>query len=178
MSILFLQACLKLKHINNHSVLHAWDLYSGCGIFSCIPYFSAKKFELIANCLAVEGVKESIDSLKLNYKNHPIEGVVEDVHAFIDKQFSLLSTNKEYHKTNIIILDPPRTGVGIPNMQKIVELAAHESCILYLACDPASFARDTQILLEGGFHLKQIFLFDSFGQTNFYEVLGFFTRGV
>ncbi|MES2616167.1 MAG: TRAM domain-containing protein [Bdellovibrionota bacterium] len=166
------------------SNIQAWDLYSGCGIFSSIPYFNAQKFGFVSHCLAVEGIKESIDSLKLNYKNFPIEGLVQDVHEFIENQFSLMTdlknspSKKSFVKPNIVILDPPRSGVGIPNMQKIVELCAQESCVLYLACDPASFARDTRILLEGGFHCKQIFLFDSFGQTNFYEVLGFFSRGL
>lgn len=169
----------KMTYQKNNLVIQAWDLYAGSGIFSCIPYFLAQKFHLQSKCLAVEGVKEAIESLKLNYKDIPVEGLVQDVHEFIEKQFFMLAHTPElFNKAHIIILDPPRTGVGIPNMQKIVELCAAESCVLYLACDPASFARDTQILLEGGFQNKQIFLFDSFGQTSFYEVLGFFVKGL
>jgi 23S rRNA (uracil1939-C5)-methyltransferase len=155
---------------------YAWDLYSGSGIFSCIPYFIGLKFNITVQTTAVEGVQEAIDSLMVNYKNIPVDGVVQDVSDFIDDKFNSVRT--EGGQANIIILDPPRSGVGIPNMQKLVEVCAHEACVLYLACDPASYARDTQILLEGGFQNHQTILFDAFGQTNFYEVLGFFTRGV
>ena len=166
------------SHLKSLQTVHAWDLYAGSGVFSCIPYFSAKKLNLESTCIAVEGVKEAIDSLKLNYKDLPVKGLVQDVQDFIEKQFSLLASEQTFNKVNVVILDPPRSGVGIPNMQKLVELCAPESCLLYLACDPASFARDSRVLLEGGFHNKQIFIFDSFGQTNFYEVLGFFVRAL
>jgi 23S rRNA (uracil1939-C5)-methyltransferase len=156
----------------------AWDLYAGSGIFSCIPYFSAKHLGLTVESLGVEGVKEAIDSFKINTKDLPIECVLKDVHEFIEEEFEKMTSDKSYKKPSLILLDPPRSGVGIPNMQKLVELCAPEGCILYLACDPASFARDTRILLEGGFQNKQNFLFDSFGQTYHYEVLGYFTRGV
>lgn len=173
---LFLKST-KLKH--KISSFHAWDLYAGSGIFSCIPYFSAKKFGLTCETTAVEGVAEAIESLKLNYKDHPVSALIQDVYQFIEMQFQSLSSAKNsFNKVHLVIVDPPRSGIGIPTMQRLVELCAQESCVLYLACDPASFARDTQILLEGGFTCKQIFLFDSFGQTNFYEVLGCFSRGV
>ena len=61
-------------------------------------------------------------------------------------------------------------------MQKIVEICAKNALILYLACDPASFARDSRVLLEGGFQLTNLTLFDSFGHTTHYEVLGCFEK--
>lgn len=163
----------KKLSIQDKIPLVAWDLYAGSGVFSYIPYYHANKFGIPLNGYAVEGVQEAIDSLILNYKDTPIQSIVQDVHVFIDEQFAAAKS-----KANIIILDPPRSGVGITSMQKIVELLDSESCILYLACDPASFARDTRILIEGGFQNKRNYIFDSFGQTNFYEVLGFFVKGV
>ena len=175
----FLSSFIHSYHKHNTSLenvsICAWDLYAGCGIFSCIPYFSSEKVKLQSKTIAIEGVSEAVHSLNLNYKQLPIEGLVQDVAEFIDTQFE---NRNEIQKANVIILDPPRSGVGIQSMQKIVELCAPESCILYLACDPASFARDTQILIQGGFYPQQVHLFDFFGQTYFYEVLGCFTKGV
>ncbi|MBX9838903.1 MAG: hypothetical protein K2X69_11400, partial [Silvanigrellaceae bacterium] len=74
--------------------------------------------------------------------------------------------------------DPPRSGCGIATMQKIVEICSKKALVLYLACDPASFARDTRVLLEGGFKIKNLSLFDSFGHTIHYEVLGCFEKSV
>jgi 23S rRNA (uracil1939-C5)-methyltransferase len=168
----------KILEDKNHPLI-AWDLYAGSGVFSSIPYLSAQNIGLSCTTYAVEGVKEAIDSLKLNYKDLPVTGLVQDVFEFIDEKFKQLEVKSlNFQAPHVVILDPPRSGIGIQNMQKLVELCAQESCILYLACDPASFARDTRILLEGGYHLKHVYLFDSFGQTNFYETLGFFIRGI
>lgn len=173
--------CVELfleKLPKHHNSFIAWDLFAGSGVFSAIPYLAAEKNGRSCQTLAVEGVKEAIESLQLNHKERPIEGIVQDVHEFIDQQFEKRLNQQSNNAPHIVILDPPRAGVGIPNMQRLVELCAHECCILYLACDPASFARDTRILLEGGFHNRKNVLFDSFGQTHFYEVLGFFVKGV
>lgn len=162
---------------NNPDTLLAWDLYAGAGVFSGIPYFLAKKYNLPIRCIGVEGVPEAIDSLINNYKTLPIEGIVSDVFEFIEQQFNLkLRADKTFHEPNIIIIDPPRSGCGIQTMQKIVEICSKKSQVLYLACDPASFARDTWVLLKGGFKLQKLCLFDSFGQTVHYEVLGCFEK--
>jgi 23S rRNA (uracil1939-C5)-methyltransferase len=170
-----LPAMEKHGHGADSNSIIAWDLYAGSGIFSALPQLALQKQNHEVKTVAVEGVPESIDSLKLNLNEFNVVAHVQDVSDFIDTQFE---KRNEIEKANIIILDPPRSGVGIANMQKIVELCAQECCVLYLGCDPASFARDTQILLQGGFQPQHVTLFDSFGQTFFYETLGYFTKGV
>ncbi|APJ03540.1 class I SAM-dependent RNA methyltransferase [Silvanigrella aquatica] len=155
----------------------AWDLYCGAGVFTSLPYFSGKRNNVEVECVGVEGIKEAIDSLNSNHKNLPIQGIVKDVEQFIEEQFQLkLSNPNEFKGVNVVILDPPRSGCGIAIMQKIVEICNKKALITYLACDPASFARDTRVLLEGGFKLKSLCLFDSFGHTTHYEVLGCFEK--
>ena len=154
-----------------------YDLYSGAGVFTGIPYFVGLKYNLKINCYGIEGIKEAIDSLNQNYKNLPVQGKTQNVDDFINEQFQLKSQDpNNYQGIHILILDPPRAGCSIVNMQKIVELCAKNSLILYLACDPASFARDSRVLLEGGFQLNNLTLFDSFGHTTHYEVLGCFEK--
>lgn len=154
----------------------SWDLFSGSGFFTSIPYFVGKSLGLNFTSLGIDGVPEAIHSLNQNHKNTPIEGVTKDVFEFVEERFRAhLQSNKVTH-LDVLILDPPRTGVGIHTMQKLVELCPKNSLILYLACDAASFARDCQILLEGGFQLQDLSLFDSFGHTTHYEVLGCFER--
>jgi 23S rRNA (uracil1939-C5)-methyltransferase len=160
----------------NEKIL-AWDLYSGAGVFTSLPYFSGKRNHLEVECLGIEGIKEAIDSLNNNHKNYPIQGQVQDVESFIESQFQLkISDPNQFAGANIIILDPPRSGCSISTMQKIVEVCSKKALILYLACDPASFSRDTRVLLEGGFKIKSLSLFDSFGHTTHYEVLGCFEK--
>ncbi|KAB8041026.1 hypothetical protein GCL60_03570 [Silvanigrella paludirubra] len=165
------------KNANKLNKITAWDLYSGAGVFTSIPYFSAKRHQVEIECIGVEGIKEAIDSLNYNHKNFPIKGVVQDVELFIENQFQNKIKNPDvFQGASIIILDPPRSGCGIATMQKIVEVCSKKSLVLYLACDPASFARDTRVLLEGGFKIKNLSLFDSFGHTIHYEVLGCFEK--
>lgn len=155
----------------------AYDLYAGAGVFSGIPHFVGKQLALNINCVGVEGIPEAIESLNHNYKNFPVTGLTEDVDHFIEKQFQQkLQAPHSNEGIHLLILDPPRAGCSLANMQKIVELCAKNALVLYLACDPASFARDTRVLLEGGFKLNSLTLFDSFGHTTHYEVLGCFEK--
>lgn len=169
------------SHFQNHPAkqnLVAWDLYSGAGIFTALPYFAKDKLPLEIKCLGVEGIKQAIDSLEHNCKGLPVQGLTENVDSFLQKQFELKKTSQDYQSCDIVILDPPRTGMGIKNMQYLVEVSEKNCFVAYVACDPASFARDTLILLEGGFELKELRLFDSFGQTIHYEVIGCFERNI
>ncbi|BBH52914.1 class I SAM-dependent RNA methyltransferase [Fluviispira sanaruensis] len=172
----FLKSFIKSKSEKKQFI--AWDLYSGAGIFTALPYFAGKRFDLNVQCFGVEGIKEAIDSLNNNCKNLPVTGIINNVEIFIDKEFKKkLEQPENYKEVDLLILDPPRAGSGIEAMQKIVELCSKKSLVVYLACDPASFARDTRVLLEGGFRLKNLNLFDAFGHTVHYEVLGCFERG-
>lgn len=189
-----LQKYLKQYQSNHKKIsdpLSFWDLYAGSGIFTGLGHFVGTDLGLNVHCIGVEGVPEAIESLKNNYKDflkldsavkpqndRMIEAKLQDVSEFLDDQFSQLSSRclTAGSRPDIVILDPPRSGAGIENMQKLVEICKKHALIMYLACDAASFARDTQILLEGGFHLTDVTLFDAFAQTTHYEVLGCFQR--
>lgn len=154
-----------------------WDLYAGSGVFTSLGHFVGVELGLNIQCTGVDGVAEAIESLKHNHKDLPIAAKTQDVSQFLDEQFQ--KNKKEQQpkgQVDIVCLDPPRTGAGIENMQKIVELCRKNALVMYLACDAASFARDTQILLEGGFHLSHVTVFDAFAQTIHYEILGCFER--
>lgn len=154
----------------------SWDLFAGSGYFTSIPYFVGKTLGLNFISVGVDGVPEAIHALNQNHKNTPIEGIAKDVFEFVEEQFHKRLQGDNALQLDVLILDPPRSGVGVNTMQKLVELCQKNSLILYLACDAASFARDCQILLEGGFQLQDLSLFDSFGHTTHYEVLGCFER--
>jgi 23S rRNA (uracil1939-C5)-methyltransferase len=154
--------------------LQAWDLYCGGGVFTCAPHFAAQKIGIQIECLGVEGDSHAMESFAANYKQLPsIQGQTKNVDVFLEEHFSQKNVRQ---KIDIVILDPPRCGAGTANMQKIVELCRPKACVLYLACDPASFARDGRILLEGGFKCVNTLIFDAFAQTTHYEVLGVFER--
>lgn len=172
------QWCTDKKFDKTKSML-CWDLYAGSGFFTSLAYLAGKDLGLNIQSIGIEGICEAIESLKKKHKGLPVDGLCQDVTKFIDAQFDSYcdpAQKQNMQRPSLVILDPPRSGAGIQNMQKLVELCEQRALVLYLACDGASFARDTSILLEGGFKLKNLFLFDAFAQTVHYEVLGCFER--
>jgi 23S rRNA (uracil1939-C5)-methyltransferase len=74
---------------------------------------------------------------------------------------------------DIIVLDPPRQG-AFEQIKQI--LLSKVSNIIYVSCNPISFARDASILIEGGFNLEPINPIDQFKFTSHVELLALFKR--
>ena len=72
------------------------------------------------------------------------------------------------------MLDPPRTGLPPGSSDALAELAPRR--IVYLACDPATQARDAAYLVGGGYALVQVEAFDLFPQTPHVESLAVLER--
>jgi 23S rRNA (uracil1939-C5)-methyltransferase len=77
-------------------------------------------------------------------------------------------------RPDVILVDPPRAGLGPPVIQEILRLQAPE--IVYISCDPATLARDARQLLEGGYRLEKVTPFDLFPQTYHIESISFWKR--
>ena len=74
---------------------------------------------------------------------------------------------------DVVLLDPPRSGAG----SLMVDLARRRpKRIIYVACDPATLARDSRVLVAGGWSLRGLTPFDMFPQTSHLECLAFFER--
>ena len=73
-----------------------------------------------------------------------------------------------------MVLDPPREGLSAPFTKW---LAAHgPELVAYVSCDPANLARDSRILVAGGYTLKELTLYDFYPQTAHIESLALFSR--
>lgn len=72
------------------------------------------------------------------------------------------------------VLDPPRAGA----LEQTDALAASSiPRIAYISCNPTSFARDAQLLVEGGYRLTRVTPVDQFLWSPHIELVGEFTRG-
>ena len=72
-----------------------------------------------------------------------------------------------------IILDPARAGAK----DQCVHLArAAANCIIYVSCNPATFARDAEILLNGGYKLASVQIVDQFVWSSHTEIVATFLR--
>jgi 23S rRNA (uracil1939-C5)-methyltransferase len=73
---------------------------------------------------------------------------------------------KENGKPNVIITDPPRVGMHDDVTKKILEIAPER--IVYVSCNPATQARDLQ-LLDAKYKVTKVQPVDMFPQTHHVE---------
>jgi 23S rRNA (uracil1939-C5)-methyltransferase len=126
----------------------AWDLYAGVGLFSRAL---AKKFQQV---VAVETAgTDLINSFKGPGK-HAVEATTVDFlrHAVIQRD-----------RPQLIVMDPPRAGVGTEVCSFLTRISAPE--IVYVSCDPTTLARDLKMLVDAGYKLEELHLVDLFPQT-------------
>lgn len=112
-----------------------YDLYTGTGTIAQFVSSKAKKV------IGIEYVPEAIEDAKANAAANGIDncsffaGDMKDVlnAAFIE----------EHGRPDVIILDPPRSGIH-PDVAEVIMAAAPQRMV-YVSCNPASQARDLAI---------------------------------
>ena len=81
-------------------------------------------------------------------------------------------TNRET-RFPVILLDPPRQGLGKPTAL-LSELGPEE--IISISCDPATHARDLRLLADRGWRLARVVPIDMFPQTHHIESVALLER--
>jgi 23S rRNA (uracil1939-C5)-methyltransferase len=66
-------------------------------------------------------------------------------------------------KPDLVVVDPPRRGLGEPLARSLADVAAAR--LIYVSCDPATLARDLVPLLTAGYRVEQAHVIDLFPQT-------------
>lgn len=113
-----------------------YDLYTGTGTIAQFVSSKAKKV------IGIEYVPEAIEDAKLNAAGNGIgncEFFAGDMKDVLKPAFI-----RAHGRPDVIILDPPRAGIH-PDVAKVILDAAPER-IVYVSCNPASQARDLEIL--------------------------------
>ena len=82
-------------------------------------------------------------------------------------------TLQELRRFDALVLDPPRAGA-----KRQCEILAKSSLsrIVYVSCNPASFARDARILADGGYKLATLRALDQFRWSAHLELVGLFRK--
>ncbi len=70
---------------------------------------------------------------------------------------------------DVVLLNPPRTGVGAPVAQLLAAAVPRPRAIVYVSCDPATLARDVTRL--PGWRVSRLTAFDMFPQTAHVETV-------
>lgn len=80
---------------------------------------------------------------------------------------------KELDVYDAVVFDPPRAGAK----EQVEQLAGSKvPLVIGVSCNPKSFARDAQTLVQGGYTLQSVQCVDQFVYSNHVEVIGVFTR--
>jgi 23S rRNA (uracil1939-C5)-methyltransferase len=133
----------------DRSGVTALDLYAGVGLFSAVL---SREFERV---IAVESSQQSAADLAYN-----VPANVKAVRATVEQYLTNVAGKD---RPDLVVLDPPRTGLGSRVVPAIAELAA--PVVTYVSCDPATLARDLVPLLAAGYRVEQAHLVDLFPQT-------------
>ncbi len=77
-------------------------------------------------------------------------------------------------RADVVVVDPPRKGVDKKALQAIADMAPQR--IIYVSCDPASMARDLEVLSHQGYRAVEIQPVDMFPQTSHVESIVLMTN--
>ena len=142
-----------------------YDLYTGTGT---IANFVAKKAYQV---IGIEYVPEAIEDAKINSQVNGIENTLfyaGDMKDILTDDFIA-----EHGRPDVIITDPPRAGMH-PDVVKTILNAAPER-IVYVSCNPATQARDLQ-LLDVQYKVSEVQPVDMFPHTPHVENVVLLTK--
>jgi 23S rRNA (uracil1939-C5)-methyltransferase len=127
----------------------ALDLYAGVGLFSTVL---SQRF---AQVIAVESSQTSYADL--------LDNSPSNVKAVQATTADFLRSPRGKSRPDLVVVDPPRSGLGEIVVESLVGLGAHR--MTYISCDPATASRDLAGLLSAGYRIEQVHLVDLFPQT-------------
>ncbi len=142
------------------------DLYAGFGAygFNILDHFPQTKIT------AFEGEQKMVDLMKINANKNNFNAKLQPI---LRDLFNNKVNAKELDKFDLAILNPPRNG-ALPQVQEIAKSKIKN--IIYVSCNPLTFARDSEILVSNGFKFERITMLDQFYGTKHCEVIALLTK--
>lgn len=135
-----------------------------------------------------KGYKRGVDlhsgvgffTIPLSEKGNFIEGADANPSAVKDAEYNAKLNNREnvifteataykYLKRRIgeiidlVVVDPPRSGLLKEEVDLLLKNKPEK--VVYISCNPSTFARDVRMLAKGGYKLSSVKLIDNFPQT-------------
>ena len=143
-----------------------YDFYTGTGTIAL--FMSGKAGKVVG----IESVPEAIEDAKENARRNYIDNAffyAGDIKDVFSKDLI-----KEHGSPDVVIMDPPRAGLHQEVIASLLEILPPR--IVYVSCNPATQARDIQLLSEM-YSIKKIQPVDMFPQTHHVENVVLLERG-
>ncbi|HGL6357193.1 TPA: 23S rRNA (uracil(1939)-C(5))-methyltransferase RlmD [Citrobacter amalonaticus] len=138
------------------------DLFCGMGNFT-LPLATRA-----ASVVGVEGVPALVEKGRENAQQNGLHNV-----TFFHENLEEDVTRQPWAKNGFdkILLDPARAGAaGV--MQHIIKLQPGR--VVYVSCNPATLARDSEALLRAGYQIQRLAMLDMFPHTGHLESMVLF----
>ncbi|MHB8274734.1 MAG: class I SAM-dependent RNA methyltransferase [Dermatophilaceae bacterium] len=139
----------------------AMDLYAGVGLFALALADAVGPHGAV---LAIESDGRAIRDAKSNLRHRP---EIELRRGKVDRVLKPLV--RQGIRTDLVVLDPPRTGAGKSVIMDVAALGPR--AIAYVACDPAALARDVAYARDAGYGIRSLRAFDAFPMTHHVECI-------
>lgn len=131
------------------------DLYCGVGTIT---------LALAEHCRGVTGVELVPEAIEDAKDNAARNGIFNARFFCADAGQAALRLAEEQFLPEAVVVDPPRKGIDLAAVEAICAMQPRR--IVYVACDPASLARDARLLCDrGGYQVTAIKAFDMFPKT-------------
>lgn len=147
---------LKFAELNDDELVY--DLYTGTGTIAIFIAQHCKKV------VGIEAVEAAIEDARINSQINNIKNTVfttGDIKEVLKSDFFA-----EYGKPDVIITDPPRSGMHKSVIEAITEASPKK--IVYVSCNPATQARDIQ-LMSRLYRVNMVQPLDMFPHTHHVE---------
>lgn len=137
------------------------DLYAGCGTFGVAMARAG------ADVIAVESAASSVRDLRRNADENYVD--IDVIGGDAARELP------ELGGLDALVVDPPRAGLadGVP----ADIAAARPGRVVYVSCNPATWARDVRRFEDVGYRLEDVQPVDLFPQTYHVELVSCFVRG-
>ncbi len=136
---------------------HAIDLYSGAGLYATS----------LADAVGVTGRVDAVEGSAIAVRDarrslHDLSWV-----RLHEGDVARWLATGGVRRCDVLVLDPPRDGAGTDVVRRIARL--NPRAVAYVACDPASLARDLRTFAGLGWELRSLRAFDLFPMTHHVE---------
>jgi 23S rRNA (uracil1939-C5)-methyltransferase len=147
------------------------DLYCGAGTLTLLLARSARRV------VGVESVPEAVVRARRNARANQVENAsfVEGEARRVLREWAR-GERPSPSPVDVMVVDPPRAGLHPRVVARVAELLPRR--VVYVSCNPATFARDARELAGRGYSLALVEPFDMFPHTPHIECVARLERAV